>query len=96
MNERIMNIEKAIAVLTGYSKLVADVNLDGKLAFKVAIESSKRQESEQIEKEQSKCEYCVDDCCPPLDWKYGLDHILPDYIFCPMCGRNLRDDEDER
>lgn len=33
------------------------------------------------------CEYCLDDDCPPLDWEYGLDHIFPDYKFCPMCGR---------
>lgn len=37
------------------------------------------------------CEYCVpDDCCSPLSWKYGLDHIFPNYRFCPMCGRDLR------
>lgn len=36
------------------------------------------------------CEYCLpDDCCSPLDWKYGLDHILP-YRFCPMCGRKMK------
>lgn len=37
------------------------------------------------------CEYCLDDDCPPLDWEYGLDHILPDYKFCPMCGRLMED-----
>lgn len=38
------------------------------------------------------CEYCVqqDGFSPPLDWQYGLDHILPDYKFCPMCGRKMR------
>lgn len=36
------------------------------------------------------CEYCRDDCCPQLDWRFGLDHILPDYMFCPMCGRKLK------
>ena len=36
------------------------------------------------------CEYCLpDDCCSLLDWKYGLDHILP-YRFCPMCGRKMK------
>lgn len=39
------------------------------------------------------CEYCTDDDCPPLDWQYGLDHILPDYKFCPMCGRKLVSEE---
>lgn len=38
----------------------------------------------------NECEYCVTNgCCPPLDWKYGLDHMLPDYEFCPMCGRKV-------
>lgn len=37
------------------------------------------------------CEYCTaDEYCSPLDWKYGLDHIFPDYKFCPMCGRKMR------
>ncbi|NLO32702.1 MAG: hypothetical protein GX117_05005 [Candidatus Hydrogenedentes bacterium] len=33
------------------------------------------------------CKYCNDVCA--LDWQYGLDHILPDYRFCPMCGCEL-------
>lgn len=38
------------------------------------------------------CKYCVqqDGFSPPLDWQYDLDHILPDYKFCPMCGRKMR------
>lgn len=37
------------------------------------------------------CEYCADpDGILPLDWMYGLDHIFPNYRFCPMCGRELR------
>ena len=49
-------------------------------------------EVEQVKAEgQSGCEYCdADGFCPPLDWKYGLDHIFPDYKYCPMCGRKLR------
>ena len=36
------------------------------------------------------CKYCADpDGVSPLDWMYGLDHIFPDYRFCPMCGREL-------
>lgn len=41
------------------------------------------------------CEYCLPQCgpkppSPPLDWQYGLNDILPDYKFCPMCGRKMR------
>ena len=38
------------------------------------------------------CEYCIqqDGFSPPLNWQYSLDHILPDYKFCPMCGRKMR------
>ncbi len=43
---------------------------------------------EKQEREKG-CEFCLDDSCPPLDWQYGLDHILPGYRFCPMCGRPL-------
>lgn len=54
-------------------------------------------ELEQVKRErlnQDKgCEYCLDDSCPPLDWKYGLDHIFPDYRFCPMCGRDLKGED---
>ena len=28
-----------------------------------------------------------------IDWKYGLDHIFPDYRFCPMCGRDLKGED---
>ena len=54
-------------------------------AIKTAISALQERE------ERSKgCVYCLDDCCAPLDWEYGLDHILPDYKFCPMCGRKLK------
>ena len=54
-----------------------------------AIETAK--EALQEREERSKgCEYCRDDCCPQLDWRFGLDHILPDYMFCPMCGRQMK------
>lgn len=36
------------------------------------------------------CEYCSGDPMRPLDWQYGLDHIFPDYKYCPMCGRYLK------
>ena len=35
------------------------------------------------------CEYCSSSPMLPLNWKYGLDHILPDYKYCPMCGRKV-------
>lgn len=36
------------------------------------------------------CEYCSGEPMRPLDWQYGLDHIFPDYKYCPMCGRYLK------
>ena len=44
------------------------------------------------ERENAGCEYCGDEFVPALNWQYGLDHILPDYKYCPMCGRNLREE----
>ena len=37
------------------------------------------------------CEYCSGGPMKPLDWQYGLDHIFPDYKYCPMCGRRVRE-----
>ena len=37
------------------------------------------------------CEYCSGEPMRPLDWQYGLDHIFPDYKYCPMCGRKVRE-----
>lgn len=46
-----------------------------------------------VELDRSKwdgCHYCDDkETVMELDWIYGLDHILTDYKFCPMCGRPL-------
>ena len=42
---------------------------------------------------KSGCEYCSGEPMRPLDWQYGLDHIFPDYKYCPMCGRRVRGDE---
>lgn len=39
---------------------------------------------------ESGCEYCSGDPMKPLDWQYGLDHIFPDYKYCPMCGRRVQ------
>ena len=41
------------------------------------------------EHESNECEYCCGDPMRPLDWQYGLDHIFPDYKYCPMCGRKV-------
>ena len=38
------------------------------------------------------CTYCMNDICSLLNWKYGLDYVLPNYKFCPMCGRPLTDE----
>ena len=40
---------------------------------------------------KSGCEYCCGEPMRPLDWQYGLDHIFPDYKYCPMCGRRVRE-----
>lgn len=40
---------------------------------------------------ESECEYCSGEPMKPLDWQYGLDHIFPDYKYCPMCGRRVRE-----
>ena len=40
---------------------------------------------------ESKCEYCCGEPMRPLDWQHGLDHIFPDYKYCPMCGRRVRE-----
>lgn len=41
--------------------------------------------------ESNECEYCSGEPMRPLDWQYGLDHIFPDYKYCPMCGRRVRE-----
>lgn len=39
------------------------------------------------------CHYCDgNETVMELDWIYGLDHILTDYKFCPMCGRPLTEE----
>lgn len=63
----------------------------GEQEAKAELEKAKR---ERLNREKG-CEYCLDDNCPPLDWKYGLDHIFPDYGFCPMCGRKLKGEDND-
>lgn len=49
----------------------------------------------RMEQEESGCEYCRDEFVPALNWQYGLDHILPDYKYCPMCGRKMEEETPE-
>lgn len=39
------------------------------------------------------CGYCENNIGEgiALDWQYGMNHILPGYRYCPMCGRSLID-----
>lgn len=79
MNKKIISVEKAIAVLTGYSKLVADVNLDGKLAFKVAIESLEKQIPKKLDLDDGV--YCP--CCLHEFKVYSATR------YCPNCGQAI-------
>lgn len=45
---------------------------------------------------QNACHYCNDDDRSELNRMYGLDHILPGYRFCPMCGRRIDGETDSR
>ena len=56
------------------------------------IEDTKVQLVSFDSRQWSGCEYCSDEEGSLLDWKYGLDGILPDYKFCPMCGSPLTAD----
>ena len=47
--------------------------------------------AENATPEFSECEYCCGEPMRPLDWQYGLDHVFPDYKYCPMCGRKVRE-----
>ena len=42
------------------------------------------------------CTFCLDDAAPALDWVFGLDHVLPGYRYCPMCGRPMTEEAAER
>lgn len=61
-------------------------------ALDMAISALRPVTREQVEKVWNGCAYCMDDDCSPLDWQFGLDHILPNYIFCPMCGAPMTDE----
>lgn len=86
MDEKIISIEKAIAVLTGYSKLVADVNLDSKLAFKVAIEALEKQiPKKPIDKFSTHAIY-------DNDGNY-LEQLDITTFKCPVCNHILASGE---
>lgn len=52
---------------------------------------SKRHAISALQEREERGKGC--ECCCDEDWKYGLDHIFPDYKYCPMCGRKLGDKE---
>ena len=61
-------------------------------ALDMALTALRPVSREQVEKVWKGCAYCMDDDCSPLDWQFGLDHILPNYKFCPMCGAPMTDE----
>ena len=63
-----------------------------KEVFLVALTALRPVSREQVEKVWNGCTYCMNDICSLLNWKYGLDYVLPNYKFCPMCGRPLTDE----
>lgn len=68
-------------------KSLVDKESREKIAAGVTVAKTALQEC--IEREKG-CEYCLDEFCPQLVWAYGLDHLLPDFKYCPMCGRKLK------
>lgn len=97
MDEKIISIEKAIAVLTGYSKLVADVNLDSKLAFKLAIEALEKQipkKPKAIKGDFSTYYDCP--CCSQYIATVSDGELCSGkkHIYCPVCGQRLLWDGD--
>lgn len=63
------------------------VKIDGNTPEARACEFALSALSEQLRKGKG-CDYCKGN--PNLlEMQYGLDHILPEYKFCPMCGRRL-------
>lgn len=89
LRAKVSVLEKILPIPTD-EETVKNLILAMELAeAKAELEQEKRERLNQ----DKGCEYCLDDSCPPLDWKYGLDHIFPDYRFCPMCGRDLKGED---
>ena len=89
-----MTREEAADYLSALKVLLRDIGIDTEKVYS-AIDASlstlRPISREQVEKAWRGCEYCSDDC-PPLDWQFGLDHILPNYKYCPMCGAPMTDE----
>lgn len=65
--------------------------LDSEIRNSEPIRAAVERLAELEDRDTKGCEYCNDNECSLLDWKYGLDHIIPNYKYCPICGRKLRD-----
>ncbi len=74
-----MKIERAIEILKEREKFIADININGKTAYKMAKEAL----GKQIPKK-------VDDmnCCPICN-TYGKDDNEVEGNYCPNCGQRL-------
>lgn len=70
------------------------ISKDGMIrqALELALSALRPVSREQVDKVWNGCAYCMNDICSLLNWKYGLDYVLPNYKFCPMCGRPLTDE----
>ena len=84
-----MTREEAIELLENHTQYFVPVQDLG--ALNMAITALRPVSREQVEKVWRGCEYCSGDC-PPLDWQFGLDHILPNYKYCPVCGAPITDE----
>lgn len=84
-----MTREEAIGLLENHTQYFVPVQDLG--ALNMAITALRPVSREQVEKVWRGCEYCSGDC-PPLDWQFGLDHILPNYKYCPVCGAPITDE----
>lgn len=98
MYEEIDYLRAKVSVLEKILPIPTDEETVKNLILAMELAEAKA-ELEQVKRErlnrEKGCEYCLDDNCPPLDWKYGLDHIFPDYGFCPMCGRKLKGEDND-
>lgn len=97
-----MTREEAIEVLENggwWDLLIPVTTIEGRIeddklheALDLALSALRPVSREQVEKVWNGCTYCMNDICSLLNWKYGLDYVLPNYKFCPMCGRPLTDE----
>ena len=101
----IKELEKGVEELCSKNSMLEKMQplqMDGEAARSLILAMELAEAKAELEQEKRErlnqdkgCEYCLDDNCPPLDWKYGLDHIFPDYGFCPMCGRKLKGEDND-